>query len=190
MGILLRAASLALLLFTALSAHAQSWVIDKEKSRVIFHYSYAGDPYQGEFTNIDAVFEIDPTNPGSCNFTVTIPIVDINIDSVEALEYLLDVDMFDVDQFPTARFEARQCRLQALDSFVSEGSLTIRDMTRPMSFPFQLAIERDAERMGFRLTSNVTIKRLEYGVGQGYWASTAEIPNEIGIEVDVYAIRQ
>ena len=186
----LRAALASMLLFIGLPAQAQTWVIDKENSRVIFHYAYAGDPYQGEFGNVDAVFEIDPMNPGSCNFSVTIPIVEIGLDSPEALDYLLDVELFDVDQFPTARFEAEQCRLQSLDSFVSDGTLTIRNVTRPMSFPFTLSVEMDGDKIGFRLTSNVTILRLEYGVGQGYWASTAEIPNEIGIEVDVYAIRQ
>lgn len=186
----LRAALASLLLLIGLPALAQTWVIDKESSRVIFHYSYAGDPYQGEFGNVDAVFEIDPMNPGSCNFSVTIPIIDIGLDSPEALDYLWDVELFDVDQFPTARFEAEECRLQSMDSFVSSGTLTIRDVTRPMSFPFTLSIERNGDQVGFRLNSNVTIKRLEYGVGQGYWANTAEIPNDIGIEVDVYAVRQ
>ncbi len=178
------------LLLAGLSAQAQTWVIDRERSRVIFHYSYAGDPYQGEFRNVDAVFEIDPMSPGSCDFSVTIPIAEIGLDSPEALDYLLDVELFDVDRFPTARFEAEECRLRSMDSFVSNGALTIRDVTRPMSFPFTLSIESDGDQFGFRLQSNVTIKRLEYGVGQGYWASTAEIPNDIGIEVDVYAIRQ
>ncbi len=29
-----------------------------------------------------------------------------------------------------------------------------------------------------------------FGVGQGYWASTAEIPNDVSIVIDVYAIGQ
>ena len=77
-----------------------------------------------------------------------------------------------------------------MDSFTSNGSLTIRNVTRPMSFPFTLSVENNDGRIGFRLNSNVTIRRLEFGVGQGYWASTAEIPNDIGIEVDVFAYRQ
>ena len=179
-----------LLLLISLPVQAQTWIIDQEQSRVIFHYSYAGDPYEGEFRNVDAVFEIDPLSPGSCDFSVTIPIADIGLDSPEALDYLLDVELFDVDRFPTARFEAEECRLQSMDSFVSNGTLTIRDVTRPMSFPFTLSVEMNGGQIGFRLKSNVTIMRLEYGVGQGYWASTAEIPNDIGIEVDVYAFRQ
>ena len=31
---------------------------------------------------------------------------------------------------------------------------------------------------------------IEYGVGQGYWANTAEVPNEVEVVVDVYAMQQ
>ena len=179
-----------LMLLIGLPAAAQTWVIDQEQSKVIFHYEYTGDPYQGEFRNVDAVFEIDPLNPGSCEFTVTIPIAEIGLDSLEAVDYLLDVELFDVDQFPTATFVAEECRLQSMDSFTSSGKLTIRNITKDMSFPFTLAVESNDGQIGFRLKSNVTIKRLEYGVGQGIWAGTAEIPNDIGIEVDVFAVRQ
>jgi len=79
--------------------------------------------------------------------------------------------------------------LESLNSFVSEGTLTVRDVTKPMSFPFKLDVEIDGG-LRFRLTSEVTIKRLEFGVGQGYWASTAEIPNDVIIKVDVYAKKQ
>ena len=185
------AAALApLLLLIVPPAPAQTWVIDKERSKVVFHYSYTGDPYQGEFRNVDAVFNIDPLNPGSCDFTVTIPIGELWLDSAEAIDYLLDVELFDVDQFPSATFVAEECRLMSMDSFTSNGNLTIRDVTRPMSFPFNLGVENNDGVIGFRLKSRVTIRRLEFGVGQGYWASTAEIPNDIDIEVDVFAIRQ
>ncbi len=179
-----------LLLLIGLPALAQTWVIDQEQSKVIFHYSYTGDPYQGEFRNVDAVFNIDPMNPGSCEFTVTIPIGELWLDSPEAIDYLLDIELFDVDQFPTATFVAEECRLTSMDSFTSSGNLTIRNVTRPMSFPFTLSVENNDGVIGFRLNSRVTIRRLEYGVGQGYWASTAEIPNDIDIEVDVFAVRQ
>jgi len=31
---------------------------------------------------------------------------------------------------------------------------------------------------------------LKYGVGQGYWANTGEIANDVTIKVDVYAVQQ
>ena len=178
-----------LVLLVALPANAATWVLDPEGSKVTFQYNYGSDPYEGEFKNVEAVFEIDPMNPTACNFQVSIPINDISLDSPEALDYLLDYELFDVDQWPRATFKAESCSLESMNSFVSEGTLTVRDVTKPMSFPFKLDVEIDGG-LRFRLTSEVTIKRLEYGVGQGYWASTAEIPNDVIIKVDVYAKKQ
>jgi len=182
-----RAALVPLFLAASFSTHAATWVLDPEDSSVTFEYTFTGTPYQGEFKNVEAVFEIDPLSPGACRFEVTIPIADIYVGDEETLSYLHDWELFDVDQFPYARFEAEQCRLTSLNSFAADGMLTIRDKTHPISFPFDLKVERD---LRFRLTSQVTIRRLDYGVGLGYWAGTSEIANNVVIFVDVYATRQ
>lgn len=185
-----RAVLAPLLLLIGLPAQAATWVLDPDSSSVFFKYNYGTDPYQGEFKNVEAIFEIDPMNPSDCDFSVTIPINDISLDSPEALDYLLDYELFDVDQWPTASFKAKSCRLESMSSFVSDGMLTVRDQTNPLSFPFNLEVDTSGDKPRFHLTSEVTIKRLEYGVGQGYWASTAEIPNDVVITVDIYAVSQ
>ena len=112
---------------------------------------------------------------------------DIAVDGAEVKDYLMDIEMFDVDQFPTASFQATKCSLQSVNSFTAEGSLTIRNQTHPLAFPFTLDIEMNDGQPRFHLTSEVTVKRLEFGVGQGYWANTSTIPNDVTIQVDVYA---
>lgn len=187
--LLYRAALAPLLLLIGLPAQAATWTIDPEDSHVYFKYKYGNDPYQGEFTNVEATFDIDPLDPTNCDFQVTIHIGEIGIDSPEVLDYLHDYELFDVDQFPTASFKAESCRLTGMNSFESDGTLTIRDVTKPMTFPFELDLEIDGG-LRFRLTSAVTLMRLDYGVGQGYWANTGEIPNDVEILVDVYAVKQ
>ncbi len=182
-----RAAIAPLMLIAGTAAQAAVWDLDANESKVVFKYSYEGTPYEGEFKNIDATFDIDPMRPGSCEFTVTIPIADISVDSPEVLDYLLDIELFDVDQFPTASFTAENCELQSMNSFVADGTLTIRDQTHPMSFPFDFEVEMFDGQPRFHLTSTVTIQRLDYGVGQGYWANTSSIPNDVEIAIDVYA---
>lgn len=182
-----RVALAPLALLIGLPAQAATWDIDPAESTVIFQYSYEDTPYQGEFKNVEASFNIDPASPGSCSISVTIPIENIKVDSAETLDYLLDLEMFDVDQWPTASFKAEKCTLTSMNSFSSDGMLTIRDQTHPVTFPFTLEAEIYDGQPRFHLTSEVTIQRLEYGVGQGYWANTATIPNDVVIKVDVYA---
>lgn len=177
-----------LLLLIGLQVQAATWELDPSKSRVVFKYSFEGKPYQGEFKNVKATFDIDPLKPAACKFTVTIPIKDLHVDSAEVKDYLHDVELFDVDQFPTASFKAEKCSLKSTNSFVADGTLTIRNQTHPLSFPFKLDIDLDKGQPRFHLTSEVTIQRLKYGVGQGYWANTAAVPNDVVIAVDVYAV--
>jgi polyisoprenoid-binding protein YceI len=119
-------------------------------------------------SNVDATFDIDTENPGACNISVTIPIAETSVDTPEVLEYLLDVEMFDAAQFPTASFQATQSRLESVISFVADGSLTIRDQTHPISFPFLFEVEMNDGQPRFHLTSEVTFKRLDFNVGTGY----------------------
>ena len=185
-----KAALVPVLFLSSLQVQAANWELDPAESKVTFMYSYEGTPYKGEFQNVQATFDIDPTNPGSCNFVVTIQVSDIKVDSAEVLDYLLDLEMFDVDRWPTASFKAEKCSLESLNAFVSEGTLTIRDQTHPVSFPFKLDIETVDGQVAFHMTSEVTIQRLDFGVGQGYWANTATIPNEVMVGIDVYAIQK
>lgn len=184
-----RAALAPLMFLVGLPLQAATWVIAPEESRVTFTYSYGTDPYTGEFKNVQATFDIDPMSPGSCKFEVTIQIADIVVDSPEVLDYLLDYELFDVDQWPTSTFSAQKCTLKSLNSFDSEGTLTIRDQTHPLTFPFEFEVEMVDGQPRFHLTSEVTIQRLQYGVGQGYWANTGEVPNDVLIKVDVYAVQ-
>lgn len=181
--------SVALFLMS-LPAYTAEWVLDPGMSTVVFKYNYGSDEYEGTFTNIEANFDIDPVRPANCNFDVTIDIENIDVDSPEVLDYLLDYELFDVDTWPSATFSAEKCRLTGVTSFESDGTLTIRDQVNPMTFPFDLSIETCDGQVCFHLTSSVTILRLEYGVGQGYWANTAEVPNEVEVIVDVYALQQ
>lgn len=185
-----RAALAPLALLVALPTQAANWGIDQAESRVIFKYSYEGTPYEGEFKNIEATFDIDPASPGSCDFQVTIPIADVSVGDAETLDYLLDLEMFDVDQYPTATFSASKCKLESMNSFVADGVLTIRDQTHPVSFPFDFEVEMYDGQVRFHMTSEVTIQRLEFGVGQGYWANTSTIPNDVVVAIDVYANQQ
>jgi len=97
-----RAVPTSLLLLFGLTvqvtAQAATWEMDAAKSKVLFQYSYKSTPYSGEFKNVKATFKIDPASPGTCEFSVTIPIANLTVDSKEVVDYLLDIELFDVDQ--------------------------------------------------------------------------------------------
>jgi polyisoprenoid-binding protein YceI len=48
-------------------------------------------------------------------------------------------------------------------------------------------MEMQDGRPRFNLTSEVTVNRLDFEVGTGWWSDTVALPNEIRIEVNVYS---
>jgi polyisoprenoid-binding protein YceI len=96
-----------------------------------------------------------------------------------------DSAFFDGARFPTARFAAHSFRKTGENTYEADAELTIRDKTVPIVFPFRFV----AEGEGARLTSALTLKRLDFDVGTGDWADTALIANDVEVKVDLPLIR-
>ena len=98
---------------------------------------------------------------------------------------MLTADWFDVEQWPTARFETKSFREIGPNQYETVADLTIRDVTREVVLPFRLEIDgNDADAEG-----TVVIKRSDFGVGQGEWSDTSQIGDEVTIRIDLEATR-
>jgi polyisoprenoid-binding protein YceI len=87
-------------------------------------------------------------------------------------------DLFDVAKFPQSRFVATQFNKTA-DGFEAIGKLTIRGTTRDTKIPFTFrTVNEQGQSVGY-MTGKTTIKRLDFGVGQGDWKSTEWAGNEV-----------
>ncbi len=73
------------------------------------------------------------------------------------------------------------------DNYYVDGTLELRGKTMPatMNFQLQLADDKNAVATGY-----VTIKRSDYGVGQGDWAKDDVVKNEVRVEFRVVAEKQ
>ena len=96
-----------------------------------------------------------------------------------------------VDDEKPARDRLRQI-LEDEDGFEALGSLTLRGVTREVALPFTLTIEdhpEDPGRLHAHAVGELTIKRLDYGVGQGQWTDTSVVADEVVIRIDILASR-
>ena len=102
------------LLGLSAASQAAEWVLEPG-SQVTFEYSYGTDPTKVASPTCRRILTSIPW-PTSCKFDVTINIEDIDVDSPEVLDYLLDYELFDVDTWPTATFSAESCRLTGVNT--------------------------------------------------------------------------
>jgi polyisoprenoid-binding protein YceI len=136
-------------------------------------------PRTGYFTKFTGALAIDEGTNALRGATLEIEIGSLVTPIEKLTNHLQGQDFFDFRRFPKAAFEST--KVEAVDvaqgKYRVTGELTIRDTTKPISFPVTLAIS-DA---GATLTSKFELKRSEHGIT----FSPEGIVEEVGMTVSV-----
>jgi polyisoprenoid-binding protein YceI len=172
---------------------AATWSLLPEVSRLDFQFTQAGSDETGGFRDFEADFRFDPDRPEQSSIEVKVDMASVDTGDSERDQILRSADLFDVERWPEAHFKTTSITRQEGNRYLAEAQLTIRDQTRPIPFPFSLKITEKAGQDGkpvFRLTAEVPLKRLDFGVGKGDWAETTWISDEVLVHVDVQARKQ
>jgi polyisoprenoid-binding protein YceI len=173
------------------SALAQVWKVD-DGSQIRFTALQQGSPVQGRFDRFSAKITFDPDDLARSQVEVEIDAASIDTGHKDRDTALRSSFFFDVQHWPSARFTSgRFSHLQG-DAYEAHGALTIRDVTRDVVLPFELTIGSDPAAPGRLLATArgaLTISRLDYGIGQGEWASTKTVGAPVVIDIEVRASR-
>ena len=72
---------------------------------------------------------------------------------------------------------------------MAAGSLTIKDISQDISFPFSLKIEEVNQELKASMNATLGLNRLNYSVGTGQWESTDAINDLVNIELKINATK-
>jgi polyisoprenoid-binding protein YceI len=182
-------AGLAVLWLIGDGALAKPWQVE-DGSRIGFTALQQGAPVDGGFERFVATIDFDPKDLGHSRIDVEIDTASITTGHKDRDTLLRSAAFFDVEKWPMARFTSARLTHQSGDAYEARGKLTIRDVTKDVVLPFQLTIG-DAPAAPVRLLAEakgeLTISRLDYGVGQGDWASTKTIGKDVVIRIQIKA---
>jgi polyisoprenoid-binding protein YceI len=170
---------------------AETWTVTAS-SHIGFTAFQKDQPVEGGFEVFAAEVAFDPDDLEASRVEVTIDATSITTGHKDRDATLRNASFFDVAQWPTARFVADRLQHQGGTTYQAAGQLTIRDVTRDVVLPFELTIADDpgdAAKLLATATGELTISRLDYGVGQGDWASTSTIGADVIIRIEVEATR-
>jgi polyisoprenoid-binding protein YceI len=176
---------LALPLLAALPAEAATWAVDPAKSRLGFSGLQNGAAFQGSFGKWTAEIAFDPDHPEAGHAKVTIDLASAKTGDPQRDGALPDTDWFDVKQFPAASFEATGFAAKGGDRYEARGKLTIRGIGKDVVLPFTLDIAGDQAHA----KGHLTLVRTGFGVGQGVWATADWVALEVGVDVDLTAMK-
>lgn len=168
----------ALLLSLGLAYAAAQWTMQPTSSTLTFTGRQAGAPFQGKFEKFAADIQFDPEDFGTSRFDVRIDTASVNTQDSERDDTLRGEDLFNVKRWPTARYVVEKFTDKGGGKFTGNGQLTLRDVTRPV--PIEFTFETRNGSTWLKGTS--TLKRLDFGVGQGDWKDTDTVANEVQIQ--------
>jgi polyisoprenoid-binding protein YceI len=171
------ATTLALLSATAAAAAAH-YTLDPAKSKLEFAFSQAGAQNQGHFGRFRVALDFSADDLASSHLDVQIDTPSVDSGDKDRDDTLKSADLLSVAKFPQAHFSASQI-VKTATGFEAQGKLTIRDVTRDtrVPFTFRTASEQGAN-VGY-MSGKVTIRRLDFGVGQGDWKATDQVGNDV-----------
>jgi polyisoprenoid-binding protein YceI len=174
------AASISVLAALAAPVRAATgWVTDPAHSRLEFVATQSGGEFQGRFDRFDADIVFDPRDLAGSRFHVTIQTASADTQDETRDKALVGDDFFAAGRWPTATFDASRFAVAAGGQYEARGRLTIRGISRDVKVLFTFKPASGAN--GAVLSGGATIRRLDFGVGQGEWQDTKWVGNDVRI---------
>ncbi|MFN4097968.1 MAG: YceI family protein, partial [Sphingomonas sp.] len=92
-------------------------------------------------------------------------------------------DFFDAGRFAKANYRANRFKALGGNRYRADGTLNLRGVSKSVPLNFTLDITGNKARA----RGTATIDRTSFGVGQGDYASTAEIAGPVAVSFDFQA---
>jgi polyisoprenoid-binding protein YceI len=167
------------------AAAPPTWVVQRPASTIGFTGSMNGQAFNGSFGQWNAQIAFDPKDLAGSHIAVTIDTASARTGDETRDEALPTPDWFNAKAFARATFVSRTITAAGPGRYVAQGDLTIRNVTRPVSLPFTLAITGDTAKAA----GSLAIDRSAFGVGQGQWKTGEAVGLKVQVNVSVTAGR-
>lgn len=166
-------------------ADAVPYKLVKDKSSLKFYAINNSSSVSGEFKDFTADISFDREKPENSKIKVDIDIKSVYSDADKLAETLQEKDWFSAAAFPKAIFVSKTVsKMPNSDNYYAEGTLKLRDKTVPVSLNFKVQFVGDKTAIA---TGYATLRRTDFGVGQGQWSRDDVVKNEVRVEFRVVA---
>lgn len=166
-------------------AKSDQWTVQKSASSLGFATIWSGTAVSGGFTDWRAKIKFDPDALATSSVSVSVNTASVSASDNQVQSALTGSDWFDTASFAQATFTAKSFSSQGNGRFIANGILTLRGVSRPLALPFTLTIKGDQATM----RGSAKIDRIAFGVGQGDWKATTDVPANVSISIRILAKR-
>ena len=170
------ASALAAIAFTT-PAFAQQALVPAQ-SAINFEAKQMGVPIKGHFKKFDAKIAFDTAKPEASKIHFSVDTGSATMGAKETDAELPKADWFNVAKFPQATFDSTAVKALGAGKYQVDGTLSIKGNSQKVSLPVTLA------QSGATTTATGTLplKRLSFKIGDGDWADTSLVADEVSVQ--------
>lgn len=175
----------SIIFLISIGAVAQStWQILSNESSITFSATQNNSPVTGKFSNFSGEINFDPAQLSSSNIKIVVDMNSVTASYNQVADTLKTADWFNVKLFPQATFKSTSFTKTGDKTYQANGNLTIRDKTLPVTLTFTLD---NYSTTKMQLKGSASLKRTDFGVGQGDWAKTDAVKDEVQLNFVISA---
>ena len=152
------------------------------QSELSFTSKQMGVPVDGKFKRFDALLSFDPKKPETGKVTFSIDLASVTLGAPELEAELAKAVWFDSKKTPQASFASTAIKAAGPGKFEVAGKLTIKGQTHDIVVPITLAQAGAASTAVTTATGGFVLKRLEFKIGDGEWADTSMVANDVQVK--------
>lgn len=181
------AACLTLLSMATAAAHAAAvaYTVDSAKSTLGFTAEQEGAKFDGRFGKFTASIAFSASDLATSRFDVSVDPASAETQDADRNSTLKGADFFDVAKFPRAHFVTTGFSQVDATHFKATGQLTVRNVTREIAIAFTFTSRQEGAASVAYLTGTSSLKRLQFGLGQGDYADTDSLADEVQVKFNL-----
>ncbi len=175
---LLLAGLVAAPMFAGLAGTALAQQVLPAQSEISFVSKQMGVPVEGKFKLWTAQISFDPKKPETGKIGFTIQTGSASFGSAETDAEVPKAPWFNVAKFPQASFQSSSIKALGGSRFEVQGALLIKGATQTVVVPVTVS-QAGATSTA---TGSFVIKRLDFKIGDGEWADTSMVANDVQVK--------
>jgi polyisoprenoid-binding protein YceI len=166
------------LLCTLPAAPSLAQQVIPAQSEISFVSRQMGVPVEGKFKQWTAQIAFDPKQAAAGKVGFTIQTGSASFGAAETDAEVPKAPWFNVAKFPTASFASSAIKPLGGGRYEVAGTLSIKGSSQPVVVPVSLS------QAGATSTASgsFTIKRLDFKIGEGEWADTSMVANDVTVK--------
>lgn len=173
---------------------AVTYTVDPVHSEVSFRIRHFVSRVRGQFRDFSGTIVKDDENPAASSIELVIQAASIDTDHERRDNHLRSADFFDVEKYPTIRFESTAVERADDGAYRVTGTLSMHGVTKVLTLPVTFEGEMPDGQGGYRAAFS-TSRRLDRKDFNIVWNRVLDqggrmLGDDVEIEINLAAVRK